>query len=620
MLGFIQNLFSSDPLGITLRENRLTEERVRGLKLQAEQRLLESWSGSYTGNNHGDLVDPTDAWRNGDEWWWPTGTTQQQRRDGSNYPFVQNEQQLLWLRNTVRILVETSSLARGVLKQLTNFTIGDGFKYQAVAESEKDTPPDLVAGVQAVLDEFLDLNDWCELEQELFRRSRRDGEYFLRYFPQRDGMTEVRVVEPEHIVQPPDSEFKEWGWGIRTELDDIQTVLAYWVRVDEADAGEEVTPEELDHVKLNVDRNIKRGMSDFYCCTESLDGVRKLLRNLREGAAIQAAIAGIWQYESAGSAAVSGLITDIRDKGRQYPNDPIKGRPTNYQKIEPGTFIHTPKGRVFLPPPMASQNSPNHIAIVQAILRAVGAGWCMPEFMISGDASNANYASILISGSPFVREVKTTQSFYRTRFLRTIWRAIGNAHEAGRFPGYRWDDILTLVDIQCEPPTPEINNRLEEAQVKAIEHVHGVVSTQTWRQQSGYDNDQEVVNIHEEPPIHGTAGTGAGAGGTIFGQAPDEQAAPAQPAPGTPAGGADRTTVGALQALAGLQTSYYAGEIPREAAVANARIVFGFSPAEAEALFPDTPPVKLVPDEQPPAAAPGQGGPGAPFPQPRIGS
>jgi len=602
MLGFLSNLFGSSQLSGLQEQTALAEQKVRLHRLTAEAKLLESWPGSYTGTAFGDFVDPSDALRNGDEMWQHAGTIWQQRKDGSNYPFVQNETELTRLRNTVRVLVETSSLAKGVLKQLLNFVVGDGYKYHAAAESDTDAPPELVAEVQAVIDEFTDANEWCELEQELFRRSRRDGEYFLRYFPDRDGATQVRVVEPEHVKQPPDTTFEEWGWGIRTDPEDIQTVLEYHVQTDSAKPGEFVPADEIQHVKVNVDRNIKRGMSDFYCCTESLDGVRKLLRNLREGAAIQAAIAGIWQYETAGSAAVGALVTDLRDKGRQYPNDPIKGRPTNYQKIEPGTFIHTPKGRVFLPPPMASQNALNHISTEQAVLRAVGAAWCMPEFMISGDASNNNYSSILVSGSPFVREIKTAQSFYKRRDLATMWTVIYYAHQAGRFKGYTYEEVMALVDVQCEAPTPEIANRLEEAQVKEIEHRNTVVSKQTWRQQSGYDNDQEVTNLHEEPPtvqqVAGFPSPGQGRPGIL--SLPEPGATiPAQPEAGTASQKADRTTVGALQAISALQTAYYAGDVPREAAVASAQIVFGFPPAEAAALFPEIPPVKLTPDDSP---------------------
>lgn len=62
-----------------------------------------------------------------------------------------------------------------------------------------------------------------------------------------------------------------------------------------------------------------------------------------------------------------------------------------------------------------------------------------------------------------------------------------------------------------------------------------------------------------------------------------------------------RATVGGSVAIADLQRSYYKGEIPRAAAVNNARLIFGFSSAEAESLFPVEEPkalVEEVPSEQ----------------------
>ena len=72
--------------------------------------------------------------------------------------------------------------------------------------------------------------------------------------------------------------------------------------------------------------------------------------------------------------------------------------------------------------------------------------------------------------------------------------------------------------------------------------------------------------------------------------------------------------MGGSQAIAALQRSYYAGELPREACVANAQIVFGFTPADADLLFPATAPTPLVaqqpaaPDAPPPGFVESRGG------------
>jgi len=45
------------------------------------------------------------------------------------------------------------------------------------------------------------------------------------------------------------------------------------------------------------------------------------------------------------------------------------------------------------------------------------------------------------------------------------------------------------------------------------------------------------------------------------------------------------------QSMLELQRAYYQGEIPREAALASAALIYGFTPAEAERLFPPAVPV-----------------------------
>ena len=91
---------------------------------------------------------------------------------------------------------------------------------------------------------------------------------------------------------------------------------------------------------------------------------------------------------------------------------------------------------------------------------------------------------------------------------------------------------------------------------------------------------------------------------------PDHQAEVFQsdaPVDGAAASGsADlRATVGGSTAVAELQRSYYRGDLPRVAAIANAVLIFGFTEAEAARLFPDIPP-------NPPSGGGGEPAPEAP--------
>lgn len=60
-----------------------------------------------------------------------------------------------------------------------------------------------------------------------------------------------------------------------------------------------------------------------------------------------------------------------------------------------------------------------------------------------------------------------------------------------------------------------------------------------------------------------------------------------------------RNSVGGVQGLLNMATSVYEGKIPREAAMNQVRIIYGFSQAEVESMFPDIKPEKTADDDEP---------------------
>lgn len=81
--------------------------------------------------------------------------------------------------------------------------------------------------------------------------------------------------------------------------------------------------------------------------------------------------------------------------------------------------------------------------------------------------------------------------------------------------------------------------------------------------------------------------------GATLQTAAEEQADPTPPPPEK----VDRSANAA--AIASLQQQVYGGQIPRIAAIANAQLLFGFTPEEAQALFPDIDPKPEPPHDDP---------------------
>ena len=347
---------------------------------------------------------------------------------------------------------------------------------------------------RSLIDLHADLNRLPQRERSSCWRAARDGEVFTRHFPQHDGTTVVRFVLPEQ-VRDPGNLGPCASLGVEIEDGDVETVLAYHTTYDGA-SYERVLASDVCHLKRNVDEEIKRGLSDFYSAGETFDDVAKLLRNMRRGGAVLAAIAWIEEFESTTRDQMTAHQGAQRDLGRPQFEDPITGRQNDQQTLRPGTVVRTQKGKKYLPPPLAG-NTTNFTAIVQAALRACGTRWGFPEYFISGDASNNAYSSILVAGSPLVSGIETDQDDFGQFFLRWRWIAIRNACAHGLIRA-TFEEVMTLVDLHFTPPQVVVADEQAQASVDSQDMQAKVLSKRTRASRRGLDYEQEKKNLEEE--------------------------------------------------------------------------------------------------------------------------
>ena len=118
----------------------------------------------------------------------------------------------------------------------------------------------------------------------------------------------------------------------------------------------------------------------------------------------------------------------------------------------------------------------------------------MPEFMLTSDASNANYASTMVAEGPAVKMFQRLQHEMIEDDLELLRRVVGHAAAAGRLPS----DATREVDLRAIPPTLAVRDRLREAQADQILVRHGAMSIATMATRHGLDPEQEGVGGNVE--------------------------------------------------------------------------------------------------------------------------
>jgi hypothetical protein len=384
--------------------------------------------------------------------------------------------ELFQIQGIARILARDNEFAKNAHKNRINYIVGSAHAYTVVGKDEH-ADQGSISRVQDVLDEILKANKWSKRQQEIKYRDDRDGETFIRKFQSDDGIMKFRFVEPRQVL-PPSVASECQSFGVETLPDDCETPVAYHID------GKPVPAAEVQHRKWNVDSSIKRGYPLLYPVRRNLTRASKLLRNMSMATEIQTAIALIRKHQQATKEAVRSFVSAKADQQRS-----IDGRPENVLKYGPGSIIDVPMGQEYTIPPQIDPSKT--VAALAAELRAIAAYLVMPEFMLTSDASNANFASTMVAEGPAVKNFRTDQELQIEYDLELLNDALEFAADSGLIS--RSD--LEQVTLDVQPPEVQTRNKLEESQVRASDMAIGILSPQSATSQIGLDYDQEQTNI-----------------------------------------------------------------------------------------------------------------------------
>ena len=414
------------------------------------------------------------------------------------------EQKLTEVRDYGRWLWGHNPFARCGHENRINYTVGQGHNYRVQATANEEPSEDLIDQVRNWFDDWQKANRWGRRQRETIERYDRDGEVFRRWFPGLDGILRVRFVEPEHVKSPPEVAGDESvRYGIRFDPDDAETVLAYYV------GGESIEAGEIQHRKANVDLAAPRGVPLFYPVRANLRRAVGLLKTITILATSRSNTPWIEKHVGATQAQVQAYLSGKKD----IQVTSSKGDTVDYERTRPGTVKHVRPNTEFEYPP--APEIVQQVAGIQAELRAVASRTCMPEFMLTSDASNANYSSTMVAEGPAVKMFERLQGDMIDDDAEIIRLALEHAVASGVVP----QQALDQVEIVAEAPNVQTRDRLKEAQADQVLRNQRVMSKATLAARHGLVWKDEQENMEDE----NEAETGFAVPPVPFGGRPGDQ-------------------------------------------------------------------------------------------------
>jgi hypothetical protein len=498
------------------------------------------------------IIDPTDAYRHDNEMWLPlgkgftggSGTTSGNMRLGLLTSGFDDELQLSMARDEMRYLAATNPYAINAHENRVSYIVGDGHTYDVAVKTKKgrgrvkvkavaadpnkpdpanpnltkppttDTPDtsaedSAVEAAQEAVDAFIDENDWHNRQQEAVLRLDHDGEVFFRLFPGLDGVMRVRFVEPGHVMTPPDrANDSNVRFGIEFDPEDAETAVNFFIK------GETVPADQIQHRKANVDRTSPRGVPLMFGVRQYLRRAAKNVLNISAKIDVISAIALIRKHSNGRAGVGSSVSSTAQFQG----TDPNSNQTVYARRFTPGTILDAPNTVEYEAPQV---DGVDQLAAGVALnLRCIASRLVMPEFMLTSDASNANYASTMVAEGPSVKSFERLQKRQSCWDSELLWRAMEVAGCGDPV------ELKKKMELRVGMPTIISRDDYKKAQENQILFDEGILSPQEWSSQAGldYEKNQGEIEEHEAagrtykpgqapPSPFGLAGMGGMGGG-----------------------------------------------------------------------------------------------------------
>lgn len=402
------------------------------------------------------------------------------------------------------------------------YTVDTGHTYVVKPRDENADPSsESVRRVEDFIELFADENDWANRQEEVSHRLDQHGEVFdlMRY--DTDGMLRLGFGEPTDLTNDPDSPFQQYDDSDRTYIDllgirrtnDLHfeptqffidgLQKGIWIgdfryALKQARADGAMIPNfqrvtrSMRTLAFYRRRNVlsvaPRGMTFFWPVRDELRWSKLLMGNLMRISAFQSSIGALRTInDTVSSDAVRQYLASAQDGTKQSQSESMDA---------PAPMVVTKPASIKWEFPDTGLGNSNHIEVLIQLLRAASSGMRLPEFMLTANVSEGNFASTLVSEGPYHKAIRRSQQQMIREDLQIIDAALKYAAESGKFD-------LTMADVQAvkveaKPPRVQTRNRQEDFEINQKLWEDGLLSGKDLLASEGYEYRPQHAQIQLE--------------------------------------------------------------------------------------------------------------------------
>lgn len=402
------------------------------------------------------------------------------------------------------------------------YTVDTGHTYTVKPKDENADPSsESVRRVEEFLQLWASENDWGARQEEVCHRLDQHGECLDLMYYDEDGMLRLGFVEPTDLNNDPQSLFQQVDdsdrpyldiLGIRRTNNFFFEPFAYFVdglqqgiwladfkyQAKLARAAGRPVPNfqamtrsqrSLVHYRRrNVLSNAPRGLTLFWQARDELRWSKLLLGNLMRISAFQSSIGALRTInDSVGSDAVKAYLATSQGGTKASPSETMDA---------PAPMVVTKPAAIKWEFPDTGLGNSNHIEVLVQLLRASASGMRLPEFMLTANVSEGNFASTLVSEGPFHKAIRRDQQRMIDEDLKVIDAALRYAAESGNFNLTMAD--IEAVKIEAKPPRVQTRNRKEDFEINEALWKDGLLSGKDLLASEGHEYRAQRAQIENE--------------------------------------------------------------------------------------------------------------------------